>query len=493
MEFIRFGTIFALMKNIKINYLEVVLLMKRYEMLTQEDVLQIHETSMKILEEVGVVFDYEPALEILKKHGAMVEGKTVFFSRKFVEEKLKTVPESFSIQARNPKKNVLIDTKHAVYAGPYGTPYIRDLDHGRRISTLQDHINIAKILNTLENIDVLGFIHCEPNDVEEDKRANLMTYNNIKYNDKPFMASVLGYESAMDSIHMVATVFGGMDVIKRDPAVLSIACAITPLSYDDRMAGGLMAYAETGQPVLVSSSAIAGATAPATIAGAIAVQNAEVLAGIILTQCINPGTPVIYSASGSNADMRSGSMVIGSPEDHIFSIINGQLAKFYNIPCRMGGALSDSKTVDSQAAYESTYGMAVTEMSGGNFILHSAGIIETCNCVSMEKLIIDNEIVGMVKRLSRGIDVNEDTLAYDVIAKIGPQGEYLSDPHTFAHFKNEFYIPSITNRQNYAQWLDDGEITIEQKANAEVKRILEEYVEPELPSDIDTELKKYLL
>lgn len=174
------------------------------------------------------------------------------------------------------------------------------------------------------------------------------------------------------------------------------------------------------------------------------------------------------------------------------SLLNGQLAKFYQIPCRISGALSDSKMMDSQAAYESAITLMMAQMAGGNFILHSAGIIETYNCMSFEKLIIDNEIIGYCKRINQGVEINEETLAYDVIKEVGPGGVFLTHDHTVENFRDEFYFPTLSNKKSYEQWVEDGSLPIEKVANAKWKAILESYGEPTLPADIDADLKKYM-
>lgn len=282
-----------------------------------------------------------------------------------------------------------------------------------------------------------------------------------------------------------------MDAIKDKPVIASIPCTLTPLSYDDNMAGAIIAYAETGQPQLVNSLSIAGMTTPTTLAGLVSLQNAEILAGIVLAQCVNPGAPIVYSASGSNAEMSNGMLAIGSPEDALVSLVNGQLAKFYNIPCRISGSLTDSKLMDSQAAYESAVTLMMAQMAGGNFILHAAGIIETYNTTSYEKLIIDNEIIGYLKRINQGVRVDEESLAYDVIKEVGPRGLFLTHEHTIDNFRDEFYRPTLSDRVPFGQWSAEGGIPIEQKANAKWKQILADYGEPTLSADLDSDLKKY--
>lgn len=466
--------------------------MQRYQVISQEELEKIHENSLRIMEEVGIIITYEHARQTLEKHGCRLDGKKVHFPRALVEEAIRLSPSSYTLYGRDPSKNVTITCEDVAYAGPYGSPFVTDLDKGRREGSLEDFINIVKICDKLPNIDIQSHISCEPQDVPVKERPVTMVYNTMKYSGKPLMGSVYGYENAMHCIELAAIPFGGLDAIKEKPVISSIPCTLTPLSYDERQLGAIRAYAETGQPQLVNSLSIAGMTTPATLAGLVSVQNAEVLAGIVYAQCVNPGCPIVYSASGSNAEMSTGLLTIGSPEDAVVSLINGQLAKYYQIPCRISGALSDAKLMDSQAAYESAITLLMAQMAGGNFILHAAGIIETYNCTSYEKLIIDNEIIGYIKRINQGITVDEETLAYDVIKDVGPGGTFLMEEHTVDWYRQEFYRPTLSDRRSYAQWKNAGALTAEQEANKKWKAILDNYGDSTLSPDIDAEMKKYM-
>lgn len=466
--------------------------MQRYQLISQSELEQIHENSLKIMENIGVLMTYEPAREVLAKHGAILDGNVVKFPRKLVEEAIKLAPSSYTLHARNPKYNVEINCEKTNYVGPYGSPFVTDMDKGRRSGLLEDFINIVKICDKLENIDIQSHISCEPTDVPVDKRPNVMVYNTMKYSEKPLMGSIYGYENARQSIELASIPFGGLDAIKDKPVIASIPCTLTPLSYDDKQLGAIMAYAEFGQPQLINSLSIAGMTAPATLPGLVSVQNAEVLAGIVLAQCVNPGTPVVYSASGSNAEMSSGVLSIGSPEDAVVSLLNGQLCKYYQIPCRISGALSDSKLMDSQAAYESAITLMMAQMAGGNFILHSAGIIESYNTTSYEKLIVDNEIIGFIKRIAQGEKIDENSLAYEAIEETGPQGTFLVHEHTVENFREEFYRPTLSDRLPYEQWKANGAEPAEVRANKKWKEILASYEGSTLTSEVDAQMKKYL-
>ena len=466
--------------------------MQRYQVITQEKLEEIHENSLRIMANIGIVMPYEHAKELLKKNGCTVEGDLVKFPRELVEKAIKLAPPSYTLRGRNDEKTIEISTEKTAYAGPYGSPFVTDLDRGRRPGTLNDFIEIVKICDQLENIDIQSHISCEVSDIDVHDRPLTMVYNTMKYSGKPLMGSVYGYENSMNCIKMASIPFGGLDAIKDTPVISSIPCTLTPLSYDGNQLGAIRAYAETGQVQLINSLSMAGMTTPATLAGLVSVQNAEVLAGIVYAQCINPGCPVVYSASGSNTEMGSGLLIIGTPEDALVSLINGQLAKFYQIPCRISGALSDSKAMDSQAAYESAVTIMMAQMAGGNFILHAAGILEAYICTSYEKLIVDNEILGYLKHINRGVEVNEETLAYDVIEEEGPQGTFLLNEHTVDHFREEFYWPTLSDRVGYDQWKSRGALTAETRANMRWKKLLEEYPGSTLDPEIEKDMLKFM-
>ncbi len=466
--------------------------MQWYKLLTEEHVEQVHEESLLILEQIGIVFHYRPALEVLSRGGAKVEGKRVFFPRKLVEEQIKRAPGQFTLYARNPEKNVIIGGDNIVFVPGYGAPFVTDLDNGRRMGTLKDFDNFTKLTEASVYQDLCSGVVTEPNDVPHELRHVQMIYASIKNSVKCFMGSSMGVKGARDSIKMASILFGDHRELAKKPRFISILGSITPLTYDERMLGAIMEYAKAGQPQLISSLAIAGATAPVTLIGTLAVQNAEVLAGIVLTQLIREGTPVVYGGSSSIAEMRYGNLSIGSPEMAINTISTAQMGRYYNLPCRGGGAISDAKIPDAQAAYESMMNLLTAEASGINMVFHSAGILESYMTMSYEKFIIDDEICGMVKRIKKGYEVNEDTLALDVIKKVGPGGQFLDTEHTLRHFRSEFYQPGLSDRDNFENWKAKGSPQTMESANKMWKKILEDYEAPELPPDIDKDLQKFI-
>ena len=466
--------------------------MQRFEILTKNQVAKVHATSLRILEQIGLDFGYPPALELLKKGGAKVDGQRVFFPARLIESQLKKAPGRFILHARNPKNNVVIGGSNMVFTPGYGSPFVTDLDNGRRKATLKDFENFVKLTGASAHQDILSGTVVEPTDVPYETRHAHMVYTAMQYSDKCFMGSTMGARAARECIEMAAILFGSREQLASTPGIISVLGPLTPLKYDTRMLGALMEYAAAGQPQLITSLAIAGATGPVTLAGNLALQNAEVLAGIVLAQLVREGTPVIFGGVSSNAEMRNGTLSIGSPEMAMNTAATAQMARYYKLPVRSGGAVCDAKAPDAQASYESMMSLLMARVCGINFVLHSAGILETYNCMSYEKFMIDDEMCGMVKRIKRGFEVDPDTLAFDVIKEVGPGGHFLDKDHTFDHFRTEFYQPQLSNRDDYISWRAKGSPPCMETANKKYKEILETYEAPALPADVDKDLLKFL-
>ena len=463
-----------------------------FEYFTQSEVKQIHDTTLRVMEEAGLDFGYDPALKVLAKAGCKVEGRRVFFPPKLVEEMVAKAPSEFTLYGRNPEKDVVIGGDHIAFIPCYGPPFVTDLDRGRRESVMEDYINFVKLSYASRSMDITGGMMAEPNDIPHTRRNAEMMYASMRYSDKPFMGGAIGAEAARETIEMASIVFGGKAALAEKPRFISILCSRTPLGYDDRMLGAIMEYARAGMPQLISSLSIAGATSPVTLEGTLVVQNAEILAGIVLCQILREGAPVVFSGSSSSAAMRFGTLSIGAPEMAVNTAATAQMARFYGIPSRGGGALSDAKAPDAQAGFESMMSQLMATLSGINFVLHSAGILESYITTSYEKFIIDDEICGMCKRIKKGEEIRPEKLAEEIIKQVGPGGEYLTHKHTFQNFRKEFYAPIMEERNNFIQWTKKGSVSIEKIANQKWKDILAGYEEPSLPENIDQELRAYM-
>lgn len=463
----------------------------KFNVLTPDQVQQVHDQSLKILEEIGVEFGYQPALDILKAKGMRVEGQRVYFTRKFVEEQVAKAPAEFTLHARNPENNLIVGGENIIYMPGYGSPFIHEADGTRRNSRMEDYDNFVKLAHMSTSLHMTGGTAAEPNDVPDTIRHLKMAYSSITLSDKCFMGSASGYEKAQDSIEMAAILFGGKDVIKDKPALICLINSVTPLKYDDRMLGALMAYAQSGQAMVIASLVMAGSTGPATMAGALALQNAEVLAGITLVQSINPGTPVVYGSTSAITDMQTGLLSIGNPEGAFFTSASAQMARFYRVPSRGGGGLSDAKIVDAQAGYESMMTLMAASVTGINFVLHTAGILQYFMAMSYEKFIVDDEIAGMILRYLRGIEFSEDKFAFDVIKKVGPGGHFLTQKHTRQNHAKELRQAQLSDRLSYDGWAKEG-LDTNRRAERKWKAMLAEYQAPALDSKVAQALHAFV-
>ena len=450
----------------------------------------IHNTAMEVLEKNGIQILSKDARDVFAKNGAKVEGEQVYLSEELVMEQVKKAPDSFDIYARNPENNVTVGGNKAVLASGYGSPFVLDYEKNeRRKSTYEDYVKFTKLIGYFDNMDVVGGVTVEPSDIEENYRHVKMMEAAIKYTDRCLMGSALGTKKAKESIELAAIAMGGMDFVKEHPVMITLINTNSPLKIDDRMSDALLVHAEYGQPMVIASLSMTGTTAPTTIAGALAQQNAEILAGITLAQLVNPGTPVVYGCASSVVDLKTGDLAIGSSKTA--NMFNGtaQMGRYYNLPSRGGGALTDALVPDAQSGYQSMMNFMNAVRSGFNFILHSAGLLENYMTMSFEKYIIDEEICSMVKNYFEGLEVNEEQLAKDVILNVGSGGNYIAEEHTYNHMR-DLKEPIVSSREGYRS--DKEQPDTATRANEMYKQILEEYEAPELDDKIVAEMEKYI-
>jgi trimethylamine--corrinoid protein Co-methyltransferase len=254
----------------------------------------------------------------------------------------------------------------------------------------------------------------------------------------------------------------------------------------------LIEYARRRQPLVIAALAMAGSTSPVTLAGTLAVQNAELLAGITLTQLISPGTPVVYGSTSTNIDMKSGALAIGSPELSQMICAHAQLARYYKLPSRSGGALTDASYPDAQAGIESMMSLLTTVNSGIDFVLHAGGILSSYLAFSYEKFVLDDEMCGMVRRLHQGMVVEADTLAYDVVADVGPGGNYLMEMHTVKRCRKEFWTPDLCDRAGLKAWMQGGRQDSVTRARQRWQKLVAEHQDPPLDGTTARQLEVFV-
>jgi len=464
------------------------------EILSSTQIEQIHNASMHILENIGIEFLDDEAFQFWRKAGAKVELKTgrVQIDRGLLSELVAKAPAQFQLQARNPAHSLTIGGNHINFATVGGAPYYADLDKGRHPGTVADFRTMVKLAQVCTPIHVVEGLIVEPQDVPVDQRNLEKGLAIFELSDKVMTTAAHGRIAAQDYVNMAAIVFGGLEAIQRQPVFASIVNANSPLRFDERMLGALIVYARNGQPCVITPFILAGAMGPVTLAGAIAQQNAEALAGVALTQLVNPGVPVIYGGFTTNIEMQSGSPAFGTPEGAMAFAAGAQLARHYQLPYRGSGGLNTSKTPDAQAAFETQMTLWPVVMSHANLIIHSAGWLESGLVCSLEKFILDVEGLAMMHTFLGGIDVSEETLALDAIAEVGPGGHHLGTAHTMARFRNSFYRPIVADRLNYESWRDAGAWDAAKRANLVAKQLLQQYEQPVLKTAVSDQLHAYV-
>lgn len=462
-----------------------------YELLNEENLDKIHNTSLEILSDVGIDFYDDEAQAILRQHGVRLEGDTAFFDREMIPEYTAKAPRQFTQLARNPAHNVVIGGNHLCFAPVYGPPFVHDLDRGRREATLADFQNFVKLTYLSPYLHHSGGTIVEPNDEPTHTRHLDMLYSHIKYSDKAFMGSVISAQNAADSVKMAEILFGAA-AMQENPALLSLINISSPRRLDDRMLGALKVYAKARQAVIITPFLFSGAMAPVGIAGTLVQLNAEALAGIVFAQMVNPGTPVVYGAFQTNIDLQSGAPVFGSPESQLTLYAAAQLARRYGLPFRSGGMFASSKIPDAQAAYESMMVMLPAILARVNFVLHAAGWLEGGLTAGYEKFVLDCQLLGMYHKFVQGLDLSENGMALESLRAVPTNGHHLGTEHTIRNFRTAFYRTELFDYNSFEQWQEEGGQSAAQRANTAYKKLLNAYQPPDLDPDVDEALQAFI-
>jgi trimethylamine--corrinoid protein Co-methyltransferase len=470
---------------------QITYYLPRYDLINRQAIQRIHDESMRILRELGIDMYDEEVRTIFQKHGAKVVGDTVYLDEELVMRYVQMAPSEFTQLARNPANQVTIGGPRAVFAPVYGPPFVIDLDRGRREAKLEDFHNFVKLTYLCPYLHHSGGTIVEPTDEPVPTRHLDMLFAHIKYSDKAFMGSVTDPANAVDSLKMAEIVFGN-EAMSKNPALLSLINVSSPRRYDERMLGDILVYAKAQQALLITPFLMSGAMSPVSVAGTLAQQNAEALAGIVLCQMITPGLPVIYGSFMTNIDLQSGAPVFGSPESQLALFAGRQMAEFYQLPYRSGGAFTSSKIADAQAGYESGQVMLPAVLAQVNFVLHTAGWLENGLCAGYEKFVIDCELAGMHHTWAKGIELSDEAFAFDAIGSVAPGGHFLGAAHTMRHFRTAFYRAELFDYNSAEQWEINGGLDTYQRANKKWKSLLAEYQPPALDSAVEAELVRYM-
>ncbi|HEY0120164.1 MAG TPA: trimethylamine methyltransferase family protein [Rhizobium sp.] len=464
-----------------------------YDILAEESLQKIEGTAERILAEVGIEFRDDPvALDHWRRAGAKVDGVLVRFEPGMLQELISTAPAQFTQYARNPSRNVEIGGRNVVFSPAYGSPFVMDLDRGRRYGTIEDFRNFIKLAQASPWLHHSGGTICEPVDLPVNKRHLDMIYSHIRYSDRPFMGSITSEERAEDSIEMARILFNA-DFVDEKCVILGNVNVNSPLVWDGTMTKSLRAYARANQAAVIVPFILGGAMGPVTNAGAIAQSLAETLAGCALTQLERKGAPVIFGNFLSSMSLRSGSPTFGTPEPAIGSMVVGQLARRLKLPLRCAGNFSNSKLPDGQAMQEGMMSMLSAVHCGANFILHAAGFLDGLLSMSYEKFVMDADVCGALHSYLAGVVVDDNTLAVDAFAEVGPGNHFLGCGHTMRNYQTAFWDSALSDNESFEKWNEEGTSTdMATRANRLWKRTLEEFEAPPLNESIEEALQDYI-
>ncbi len=464
------------------------------ELISSDQVESIHLASLDILKNIGMEFMSSDARQRLKALGADVNEDThlVRFDPALVEENIKTAPSEFLLHARNSEKTLKVGGNYIINGCVSSPPNVSDMDRGRRPGNTQDYQNLLKLSQYFNIIHMIGGYPVEPLDRAVSTRHLYNTRDMLTLTDKAISAYCIWGRWVSDVIEMARIGRGiSNEQLELEPSVISIINTNSPLKFDGAMLDGLIEMSSRNQVICVTPFTLAGAMAPVTLAGALAQQNAEALAGLLMTQIVRPGAPFVYGGFTSNVDMKSGAPAFGTPEYMKSAVIGGQLARRYKVPYRTSG-VSAANTVDAQAAYESVFSLWGTTMGGGNIIKHAAGWMEGGLVASYEKLVLDVDLLQMVSEFLKPVVVNDDEIGLGSIAEAGIGGHFFGTEHTQARYRDAFYSPIISDWRNFENWQLDGSPEAWQKANKIWKQALEDYQEPPIEAAIVEELDAFI-
>ena len=473
------------MENLRLKYLEP---------LYKDEIEIIDSAAIELLSRVGIKIDAESARKLFKDYGCEIEINTNFVKipEELIRENLKKIPNSFKLYGADGSFNFEVDTKSTKFA-TIGTPvkiYDPSQKKGIRRTVLEDTIQQIRIVDSLENI-LCSHIDVWPNDIKVTALHAHCIYQWYKNSKKPYGLGCLGKLASQDMMDMTSVIVGGEKELKLNPRLVGFMNPTSPLHLPQLMTNGYEIFAKYNQPTIIASEAMAGSTAPVTLAGLLVQIVAETIGGAILGQLYNPGSPIFFGTVSNTTDMRSGNSAIGAIETGLITAGMAQMARFYDIPSRGPGAVTDSKVLDIQNGFERLQTLMFAVQAGINYIT-CAGTYEATLVEALELLVIDDELASICLRAMEGIEVNEDTIGLDVIRKIALSPKkgttYLSEKHTRKFMKKELFIPKLIDRNRRTTWRKKGSKDIIERARDRINELLQNYVPPETNPDIEAKL-----
>lgn len=483
-------------RTVQIPQLERTTLRNRMspvEPLDEEQLELIHLASLRLLQEQGIEVVGEQALALFRQAGATVDSSGIVrMDGELVMETIRQAPPEFTLTPRNAENVVNVGGNVINFGLVSGPPNVHDNINGRRAGNIEDYRKVISLGQYFNVITLFGNQALAPTDLPANSRHLDTTQVSLTLSDKAFLASGIGGGRARDAIEMCAIARGlSLSDMIASPTTVTNININSPRKLDDAMAYGAMQMAMLGQAVVVTPFTLMGAMTPATMAAALAQQNAEALLGIALVQLTRPGAPVVYGGFTSNVDMRSGSPAFGTPENSLANMAGGQFARKYNLPYRTS-ACNASNAVDAQSTWETQMALWGAVMGHGNMIYHAAGWLEGGLVASFEKIIIDCEMLQHMSYMLRPLKIDMEEIGLEAMQEVGPGGHFFGCGHTMERFKTAFYEPFLSDWQNHENWQLAGGKDATTRATELWQTILKEFEPPPTEPAVSEELEMFV-
>lgn len=464
----------------------------QYRPLTDDQVRRIHQAALSILERTGVRVEEPEARRLFREAGAAVDGDgpRVRIPQSLVEDAVDWAPSRVVLAGRDPRWDLELQGAR-VYIGTGGAALnVLDLDNDQpRPAVLRDVAELARLVDALDNVHFY-LVPVYPTDMDKDVVDVNTYYASLAHTTKHIQAGIYTVEGVRDTVEMCERIAGGAEPLRERPLVSFITSwMVSPLAFATDVTTLLIETCRQRIPVVLSAAPMAGSTAPVTLAGMLAQLTAEQLSGVVLAQLVQQGAPLLIGPIPATADMRTGRYLAGAAEFGLTNAAMAQMAQFYRLPIYNSAGMTDAKLPDVQAGFEKATSVVLAALAGSNFIHHAAGMLENMNMVAVEQFVIDNDILGMAMRVLRGIQIDDETLALDVIDQVGPGGHFLMSEHTIRHMRSEFYYPSaVVDRQGWERWQQDGGRSARERAREIARDILAHHQ----PAPLDPPVEKWI-
>jgi trimethylamine--corrinoid protein Co-methyltransferase len=454
--------------------------------LSDEDILKVHESAMRVLEEAGILFESAEALDILEGAGCRIDrGKRkAFIPRAVAKQAIRQVPEAFELWDREGENSFTIGGDNYYFdPGSSGLNFLESDGETARLAVTDDMVKVYRLTDALPEIK-LQSTALSVSDVPDAITDCYRLWQLLKNSSKPFVSGAYDIPGAARLAKLLRALRGGEEELRAKPAGVMDVCSQPPLKWGDVSCGNIIDFARWGIPIETISVPMPGAASPATLAGSVVMHVAESVSGIVLAQAVSPGARMVMGGAPMTFDMRYSTTSLNAVETNIMSASYAQMARYYGLPSHCYACLADPKLFDMQAGLESAMSALVAVLGGVN-IISGPGMIDFVNTFSLEKLLVDNEIIAMTDRLFRGIEVNDDTLAIDLILEMGTDGDYLRTTHTRKHYRTETYVPpAVIDKKSRATWESEGRSKMLDRAKDAVEKTLAEH--ESLPLDART-------